>query len=119
MTREPEIGEIYTGKVVRITDFGAFVEFIPGTDGLIHISQITSEHLKRVEDAVQMGDAVMVMVIDATPEGKYRLSRKAVLEGWTLEQARADDKPKPGRRSGRDNRRGGRDSRDRRHQSRR
>ncbi|MCP4358550.1 MAG: polyribonucleotide nucleotidyltransferase [Chloroflexi bacterium] len=118
MTREPEIGEIYNGKVVRITDFGAFVEFIPGTDGLVHISQITSEHLKRVEDAVQMGDEVMVMVVDATPEGKYRLSRKAVLEGMTLEQAREDDKPKRssgGRRGGRS----GSGSRDRRNQGRR
>jgi polyribonucleotide nucleotidyltransferase len=113
MTREPVLGEIYTGKVVRITDFGAFVEFIPGTDGMVHISQISSEHLRRVEDALQLGDEVMVMIIDKSPEGKYRLSRKAVLEGWTLDQARAEDRPKPPSGGGRGNDRGGDRGRDR------
>ena len=111
MTKSPEPGTIYPGKVVRITDFGAFIEFLPGTDGLVHISQISADHVKRVEDALQLGDEVMVMVTDVTPDGKVRLSRKAVLEGYTLEEAREDDKPKPrpsgGR--GRDNR--GRDNR--------
>ena len=105
ITREVEPGQIYTGKVVRTTDFGAFIELIPGTDGLVHISQISSEHLQRVEDALQVGDEAMVMVTDVTPEGKVRLSRKAVLEGWTLDEARADDAPKP--RSGGGDRRGG------------
>ena len=99
MTQEPEPGQIYTGKVVRVTDFGAFVEFIPGLDGMIHISQISPEHLKRVEDAIQLGDEVMVMVTDVTGDGKVRLSRKAVLEGMTLEEARADDSPQSGGRS--------------------
>ena len=96
MTKEAQPGQIYTGKVVRTTEFGAFVEFIPGTDGLVHISQISSEHLKSVEDAIQVGDEVVVMVTDVTPEGKVRLSRKAVLEGWTLEEARANDNPRSG-----------------------
>jgi polyribonucleotide nucleotidyltransferase len=100
MTEEAQPGQIYTGKVVRTTEFGAFVEFIPGTDGLVHISQISSEHLKRVEDAIQVGDEVMVMVTDVSPEGKVRLSRKAVLEGWTLEEARASDNPRSGGSSG-------------------
>ena len=104
MTKSPEPGQIYPGKVVRITDFGAFIEFLPGTDGLVHISQISSDHLKRVEDALQLGDEVMVMVTDGTPDGKVRLSRKAVLEGFTLEEARDDDKPK---RSGGNSRNGG------------
>jgi polyribonucleotide nucleotidyltransferase len=110
ITKEVEPGETYSGKVVRITDFGAFIEFLPGTDGLVHISQISSEHLKRVEDALQVGDEVMVMVTDVTPDGKVRLSRKAVLEGWTLEEAREDDAPKPrgGSRGGRGGDRGGR-----------
>jgi polyribonucleotide nucleotidyltransferase len=99
LTREPEAGEIYTGKVVRVTDFGAFVEFLPGTDGLIHISQISSEHLKRVEDAIKTGDEVMVMVTDIDREGKVRLSRKAVLEGMTLAEAQSDDPAVGGGRS--------------------
>lgn len=109
ITREAELGEIYTGKVVRITDFGAFIEFLPGMDGMVHISQISSEHLKRVEDALQVGDEVMVMVTDIGPEGKVRLSRKAVLEGWTLEEARENDSPGGGRGGPRGN--GGRNDR--------
>ncbi|RMG95219.1 MAG: polyribonucleotide nucleotidyltransferase [Chloroflexi bacterium] len=107
ITRDPELGEIYTGKVVRVTDFGAFVEFIPGTDGMVHISQLSTEHLKRVEDAVQVGDEIMVMVTDIDREGKIRLSRKAVLAGWTLEEARADDMGSGGR-GGNGRNRGGR-----------
>jgi len=112
LTEEAELGNIYTGKVVRITDFGAFIEILPGMDGLVHISQLSTEHLRRVEDAVQMGDEVMVMVTDVSPEGKVRLSRKAVLEGWTLEEARANDQPKRGGGNrGGGNRGGGRDRR--------
>jgi len=110
LAKGPELGSIYTGKVVRITDFGAFIEILPGTDGLVHISQLASERLNRVEDAVQMGDEVMVMVTDVGMEGKIRLSRQAVLEGWTLEEARERDQP-GGSRGGRDRggRNGGRD----------
>jgi polyribonucleotide nucleotidyltransferase len=91
LTEEPEIGKIYTGKVVRITDFGAFVEILPGKDGLVHISQLADYRVNRVEDVVQVGDEIMVMIIDIDPEGKIRLSRQAVLEGWSAEEARAAD----------------------------
>ena len=111
LVREPEPGEIFSGKVVRVTDFGAFIQYMPGVDGMCHISQMSTEHLQRVEDAVQMGDEIMVMITDVTPEGKIRLSRKAVLEGWTLEEARAQDsKGGSGGRSG-GNRSGGNDRR--------
>jgi polyribonucleotide nucleotidyltransferase len=122
ITAGPELGKVYTGKVVRITDFGAFVEIVPGTDGLVHISQISSEHVKRVEDAIQQGDEVMVMVTDIDPANdKVRLSRVAVLEGWDLEEARANDNAigSGGSRGGRGGRggrngRGGRGGRSRR-----
>lgn len=104
LTREAELGEIYTGKVVRTTDFGAFVEIMPGTDGLVHISQLADFHASRVEDVVQVGDEVMVMVTDIGPEGKIRLSRQAVLEGWTLEEAQQRDRPRSGGRGDRGNR---------------
>ncbi|MGB7875094.1 MAG: polyribonucleotide nucleotidyltransferase [Anaerolineales bacterium] len=111
----PEIGRIYTGKVVRIENFGAFVEILPGTDGLVHISQLDSERIDSVEDIVGMGDEITVMITDIDPMGKIRLSRQAVLEGWSAEEAREHDKPRGGGRSG-GNRggRGGGGGRDRR-----
>ncbi|MEJ5225453.1 MAG: polyribonucleotide nucleotidyltransferase, partial [Anaerolineales bacterium] len=91
-----EIGRIYTGKVVRIEPFGAFVEILPGVDGLCHISQLDSERVEKVEDIAGIGDELTVMVTDIDPQGKIRLSRQAVLEGWTAEEARERDQRKPG-----------------------
>jgi polyribonucleotide nucleotidyltransferase len=110
------IGNIYTGKVVRIADFGAFVEILPGVDGLVHISQLDSERVNKVEDVVAMGDEITVMVTNIDAQGKIRLSRQAVLEGWTAEEAREKDSggggsrgPRPGggRGGDRGDRRGG------------
>ena len=103
------VGNIYTGKVVRIADFGAFVEILPGVDGLVHISQLDSERVNKVEDVVNMGDEITVMVTDIDPQGKIRLSRQAVLEGWTAEEAREKDQRKPGGGGNRGGNRGGGD----------
>jgi polyribonucleotide nucleotidyltransferase len=100
LTESPEIGRIYTGRVVRVTDFGAFVEILPNTDGLVHISQLDSERVNRVEDIAGMGDEITVMVTDIDPAGKIRLSRQAVLEGWTAEEARQKDRAGKSRGSG-------------------
>ena len=100
LAENAEIGRIYTGKVVRIADFGAFVEILPGVDGLVHISQLDTERVNRVEDIVGMGDEITVMVTDIDPAGKIRLSRQAVLEGWTAEEARERDPRKSGGRPG-------------------
>ncbi len=110
LTESVEIGKIYTGKVVRTTDFGAFVEIVPGTDGMVHISQLADYRAPSVESVVKVGDEVMVMVTDIDAAGKIRLSRRAVLEGLTVEEVREMDKPKSG---GGDRPRGGGD-RDRR-----
>ena len=94
LTEEAEIGRIYTGRVVRTTDFGAFVEILPGTDGMVHISQLADFRVEKVEDVARVGDEIMVMVTDISPDGKIRLSRQAVLEGWTLDEAREKDRPR-------------------------
>ena len=92
LTEEAEIGKIYLGKVVKITDFGAFVEILPGKEGLVHKSQLSDRRVSRVEDVVKEGDEIMVMVIDIDKDGKIKLSRQAVLEGWTPEEARAQER---------------------------
>lgn len=77
---EPEVGKIYNGTVVRIMDFGAFVQIMPGTDGLCHISQLSTRRLTKVSDFVKEGDKLKVKVLEINRDGKIRLSHKAVLE---------------------------------------
>jgi polyribonucleotide nucleotidyltransferase len=91
LTEEVTIGKTYVGRVVRTESYGAFVQILPGVDGLVHISQLADYRAPTVEDVVRVGDEVMVMVIDIDDQGKIRLSRQAVLEGWTVEEARARD----------------------------
>ena len=77
---EAEVGKIYKGTVRKIVDFGAFVEIFPGTDGLVHISQLSPERVRRVSDVLKEGDEVMVKVLEIDRQGKIRLSRKEALE---------------------------------------
>ena len=77
---EVEIGRIYKGTVRRVMDFGAFVEILPGTDGLVHISQIADDHVRHVRDVLNEGDELMVKVLDVDRQGKIRLSRKEALK---------------------------------------
>lgn len=120
LTEDPEIGRIYTGKVTRIEAYGAFVEFLPGKEGMVHISQLADYRVASVEDEVALGDEIMVMITDVDRDGKVRLSRQAVLEGWTPEEARERDRPRGGDRDRRGgngrggDRRGGGGGRDRR-----
>ncbi len=80
LTEEAEVGKIYTGTVKKIVDFGAFVEIIPGTEGLLHISQLAKERVNKVTDILQEGDEVKVKVLEVDKQGKIRLSRKDALE---------------------------------------
>jgi polyribonucleotide nucleotidyltransferase len=80
ITEEAEIGKVYTGKVKKIMDFGAFVEILPGTDGLVHISELAHHRVKTVDEVLKEGDIVTVKVLDVDRAGKIRLSRKALLE---------------------------------------
>jgi polyribonucleotide nucleotidyltransferase len=85
LTREVEVGEVYTGKVTRLMDFGAFVEVLPGKEGLVHISELADYRVARVEDEVKVGDEIMVKVVEVDRMGRVNLSRRAVL----------DDSPRP------------------------
>jgi polyribonucleotide nucleotidyltransferase len=77
--QEAEVGKLYMGKVVKVMDFGAFVEIFPGTDGLVHISQLDKERVNKVTDILNEGDEVLVKVLEVNNDGKIRLSRKAAL----------------------------------------
>jgi polyribonucleotide nucleotidyltransferase len=80
LVEEAEVGKVYLGKVRKIMDFGAFVEIIPGIDGLVHISQLDHERVNSVRDVLKEGDEVLVKVLEIDPQGKIRLSRKAALK---------------------------------------
>ncbi len=79
LVAKPEVGQVYVGKVKRITTFGAFVEILPGKEGLLHISNIAKERINRVEDVLKVGDTVEVKLMGLEPDGKMDLSRKALL----------------------------------------
>ncbi|MBN1679385.1 MAG: polyribonucleotide nucleotidyltransferase [Anaerolineae bacterium] len=101
LVEEPELGRIYTGRVTRVENYGAFVEIMPGKDGLVPTSQLTDHYVEQARDEVSINDEIMVMITDVDSDGKIRLSRQAVLEGWTLEEARSRDSKISGRgRSG-------------------
>ncbi|HSB51129.1 MAG TPA: polyribonucleotide nucleotidyltransferase, partial [Dissulfurispiraceae bacterium] len=87
---EAEVGKIYTGKVKRIADFGAFVEIIPGVDGLLHISQIAERRIAKVTDEINLGDEILVKVIEIDNQGRIRLSRKDVLAQEKKKQPRQE-----------------------------
>lgn len=96
----PEVGKIYKGKVKRIVDFGAFVEILPGTDGLLHISQIAEHRIQRVQDVLSEGDEVSVKVIEIDPAGKIRVSRREILRAQGGEPAVDRKEEGPPRRMG-------------------
>jgi polyribonucleotide nucleotidyltransferase len=77
---DPEVGAVYEGTVVKITDFGAFVNIMPGTDGLVHISQLANRRVTKVSDVVKEGEKLKVKVLEVGRDGKIRLSHKALLE---------------------------------------
>jgi polyribonucleotide nucleotidyltransferase len=87
MTAEAEIGKIYRGKVVTIKEFGAFVEFLPGKDGLVHISELANFRVKKTEDIVKVGDEIAVKCLGVDEKGRVRLSRKAAMEDRDREMA--------------------------------
>ena len=79
IVREVEVGQVYTGRVTRLMKFGAFVEVLPGKEGLCHISQLAKHRVEKVEDVVQVGDQLQVKVTEIDDKGRINLSHKAVL----------------------------------------
>jgi len=109
---KPEVGEVYEGTIKTITAFGAFVEFLPGTDGLLHVTEIAYRHIDNVEDVLKVGDKIKVKLIEIDEKtGKYRLSHKVLLpkpEGYTEQEARPrGNNGRPSRPNGNDRRNGG------------
>ncbi|MDI6767237.1 MAG: polyribonucleotide nucleotidyltransferase [Bacteroidota bacterium] len=111
----PEVGKTYKGKVTRTMDFGAFVEFLPGKEGLVHISHLDMNRVNKVTDVVNVGDEIEVKLIKVDDEGRNNLSRKALMEGYDAEKEaqreaeRKKDRPprRDGNRHGGDHRSGG------------
>ncbi len=91
LTEDVEVGQVYTGKVTRLMNFGAFVEILPGKEGLVHVSELADYRVNRVEDVVKVGDELMVMVSEIDRMGRVNLSRRAVLEGLGASGARVRD----------------------------
>ena len=89
IAKDPEIGAVYKGRVTRIMNFGAFVEFAPGKEGLIHISKLDKHRVEKVEDAVNIGDEVLVKIIEIDDKGRINLSRKDALADIEAKKSRA------------------------------
>jgi polyribonucleotide nucleotidyltransferase len=103
LIKEIEVGEVYTGKVTRLMNFGAFVEILPGKEGLVHISELSDQRVPSVEEVVKVGDEVTVMVIELDRMGRVNLSRRAVLQGISKDQVKeraSSGAGRPERRSG-------------------
>ncbi|MFH0802375.1 MAG: polyribonucleotide nucleotidyltransferase [bacterium] len=94
LTRDVEVGEVYQGKVMRLMNFGAFMEILPGKEGLLHISQISSERVERIEDAVAIGDEFPVKVHEIDSQGRINLTRRGLVNGFD-EQSR-EERPREG-----------------------
>jgi polyribonucleotide nucleotidyltransferase len=100
LTKEVTVGEIYTGKVTRLTSFGAFVEILPGKDGLVRLPDLAEYEVDRPDEVVRVGDEVMVMVIEVDHMGRINLSRRAVMEGAPPPPAEGQPRPVPAGRPG-------------------
>jgi polyribonucleotide nucleotidyltransferase len=100
LTREIKVGEVFTGKVVRIMNFGAFVELVPGKDGMVHISELADRRVDKVEDVVKVGDQIQVKVIEIDNQGRVNLSRRVLLDKSSSEEGAGEGGEPPSRPHG-------------------
>ncbi len=105
IVKDVQVGDVYLGKVVRIMNFGAFVELAPGKDGLVHISKLANERVEKVEDVVNIGDEILVRVVEIDKQGRVNLTRKGLLPGDKGGEGAKDDAAREHRHNG--ERRGG------------
>ena len=101
LVEDPEVGKVYSGAVKRVTDFGAFIEILPGKDGLCHISELEHYRVRKVEDVLKEGDQAEVKVIGIDDQGKIRLSRKVLLDPPEEGEGESPSPEKGSRRGGR------------------
>jgi polyribonucleotide nucleotidyltransferase len=114
ITEVPEIGKVYSSVVKKVTDFGAFVEFLPGKEGLVHVSQLDVKRVEKPSDVVKVGDVFDVKIVDQDDMGRYKLSRKVLLlpeseQEAAIAEEKRDRPPRREQRGGHsgDRRRGG------------
>ncbi|MBQ3077920.1 MAG: S1 RNA-binding domain-containing protein, partial [Clostridia bacterium] len=100
IAKDPEIGSVFTGKVTRLMTFGAFVEFAPGKEGLVHISKLDHKRVEKVEDVVSVGDMITVKVVEIDEKGRINLSRKDCLPKPAGMEAQTEERPPRGDRGG-------------------
>ncbi|MBM4029437.1 MAG: S1 RNA-binding domain-containing protein, partial [Planctomycetes bacterium] len=120
MTQPPVVGRLYKeSKVVSVKEFGVFVEIVPGVEGLCHVSELSANYVKHVEDVCKMGDIIPVKLLSVDEQGRYKLSRRAALEEMGIQEEKRDDQGEHRRDDRRDDRRPDRrdDRRDRRPKS--
>ena len=107
IVKDIAVGDVYLGKVVRIMNFGAFVELAPGKDGLVHISKLANERVEKVEDVVNIGDEILVRVVEIDKQGRINLTRKGLLPGDKKDDGKSEGREEPRREHPRDGERRG------------
>jgi polyribonucleotide nucleotidyltransferase len=107
ITEVPEVGKVYSATVKKVMDFGAFVEFLPGKEGLVHVSQLDTKRVEKPSDVVKVGDVFDVKIVDKDDQGRWKLSRKALMKPEAHQKTEGEGREQEGERPHRDRHRHG------------